>query len=93
MSLLRRILQGAAPGSNGKDAVMPMPKRSHMLDAMTEEGSPGSLTVVAIRNGFLVTRRVYNPNGPDRIEATYAANADDLGTQIIAELALLRLTK
>ena len=93
MSALRRMLQGVSLGSNGKDAAMAMPKRSHMLDAMTEEGSPGSLTVVAIRNGFLVTRRVYNPNGPDRIEATFAATADDLGSQIIAELAQLRLTK
>jgi len=84
------MLQGVSSGAN---PVAEAPRRSHMLDAMTEEGSPGSLTVVAIRNGFLITRRTYNPNGPDRIEATYAANADDLGPQIIAELAQLRLTK
>jgi hypothetical protein len=90
MSRLRRMLQGA---SNGAGPIVEAPRRSHMLDAMTEEGSPGSLTVVAIRNGFLVTRRVYNPSGPDQIVATYAATADDLGSQIIAELAQLRLTK
>jgi hypothetical protein len=93
MNWIVKMFQSAGSGSNGKDSVMAMPKRSQMLDAMTEEGAMGTLTVVAIRNGFLVTRRVYNPNGPDRIEATYAANADDLGPQIIAELAQLRLTK
>jgi len=90
MSRLRRMLQGVSSGAN---PVAEAPRRSHMLDAMTEEGSPGSLTVVAIRNGFLVTRRVYNPSGPDQIVATYAATAEDLGSQIIAELAQLRLTK
>ena len=90
MSLLRRMIRGAGSSIG---VVAEAPRRSHMLDAMTEEGSPGSLTVVAIRNGFLITRRTYNPNGPDRIEATYAANADDLGPQIIAELAQMRLTK
>lgn len=90
MSRLRRMLQGV---SSGAAPIAEAPRRSHMLDAMTEEGSPGSLTVVAIRNGFLVTRRVYNPSGPDQIVATYAANAADLGPQIIAELAQLRLTK
>jgi hypothetical protein len=49
--------------------------------------------VIPIRNGFLVTRRTYNPQGPDRIDATYAADANDLGAQIIAELAQMRLTK
>jgi hypothetical protein len=84
------MLQGVSSGAN---SIAEAPRRSHMLDAMTEEGSPGSLTVVAIRNGFLVTRRVYNPSGPDQIVATYAATAEDLGSQIIAELAQLRLTK
>ena len=96
MSALRRMLQNVSPGSfgpGGGNGPVAAPRRSHMLDAITEEGAVGALTVVAIRNGFLVTRRVYNPNGPDRIEATYAATADDLGPQIIAELAQLRLTK
>ncbi len=92
MSRLRRILQGISNGSD-KGAIASAPRRSHMLDAMTEEGAPASLTVLPIRNGFLVTHRVYNPNGPDRIEATFAADADDLGAQIIAQLALMRLTK
>jgi hypothetical protein len=90
MNWIVKMFQSA--GSNA-GAVAEAPRRSHMLDAMTEEGSPGSLTVVAIRNGFLVTRRVYNPSGPDQIVATYAATAEDLGSQIIAELAQLRLTK
>jgi len=90
MSRLRRILQGV---SSGAAPIAEAPRRSHLLDAMAEEGSPGSLTVLAIRNGFLITRRTYNPSGPDRIDATFAANADDLGPQIIAELAQLRLTK
>jgi len=93
MSWIVKMFQSAGSGSNGKDAAMAMPKRSHMLDALSEEGAIGALTVVAIRNGFLITRRVYNPSGPDQIVATYAATADDLGSQIIAELAQLRLTK
>ena len=93
MNWIVKMFQSAGSGSNDKDSVMAMPKRSHMLDALSEEGAIGALTVVAIRNGFLITRRTYNPNGPDRIEATYAANADDLGPQIIAELAQMRLTK
>jgi hypothetical protein len=90
MSLLRRMMHRI--GSN-TGAIAEVPRRSHLLDAMAEEGSPGSLTVLAIRNGFLIARRTYNPSGPDRIDATFAANAEDLGPQIIAELAQLRLTK
>ena len=90
MSRLRRMLQGV---SSGAGPIVEAPRRSHLLDAMAEEGSPGSLTVLAIRNGFLIARRTYNPSGPDRIDATFAANAEDLGPQIIAELAQLRLTK
>ncbi len=90
MSRLRRMLQGV---SSGAGSIAEAPRRSHLLDSMSEEGSPGSLTVIPIRNGFLVTRRTYNPQGPDRIDATYAADANDLGAQIIAELAQMRLTK
>jgi hypothetical protein len=46
-----------------------------------------------VRNGFLLCRRTYNPNGPDKVDAIYAATAEELGPLIIAELAMVRLTK
>jgi hypothetical protein len=46
-----------------------------------------------VRNGFLICRRTYNPNGPDKVDAVYAATIEDLGPLIVAELATVRLTK
>jgi len=64
-----------------------------MLLQMSSPDNPSACSVVAVRNGFLLCRRTYNQNGPDKVDAVYAATAEDLGPLIIAELAMVRLTK
>ena len=64
-----------------------------MLLQMSSPDNPSACSVVAVRNGFLLCRRIYNQNGPDRVDAVYAATAEDLGPLIVAELAMVRLTK
>lgn len=60
---------------------------------MSAVDNPDAFSVVAIRNGFLICRRVYNPNGPDKLEAVYAASADELGSTLVAEMTAHRLKK
>lgn len=66
----------------------------HMaLHMLSSADNPATHVVTPIRNGFLVTTRAYNPNGPDKIDAIYAASADELGPLLVAEMATRRLTK
>lgn len=55
--------------------------------------NPKSLVVVPVKNGFLICNRIYNPNGPDNIEAIFAPDADALGPMLIAEMTAMRLKK
>jgi hypothetical protein len=55
--------------------------------------NPATHVVTPIRNGFLISTRAYNPNGPDKVDAVYAASADELGPVLVAEMAARRLTK
>jgi hypothetical protein len=63
------------------------------LQMLTSTDNPATHVVTPIRNGFLVGTRAYNPNGPDKIDAVYAASADELGPLLVAEMAARRLTK
>ena len=60
----------------------------HLLAALD---NPAALSVVPIRNGFLVCSRVYNPNGPDRVEAIFASEVVELSDRLIAEMTARRL--
>lgn len=62
----------------------------HMLTSMDNTATH---VVTPIRNGFLVSTRTFNPNGPDKVDAVYAASADELGPLLVAEMATRRLTK
>ena len=64
-----------------------------MLHMLTSVDNSAAHVVTPIRNGFLVSTRTFNPNGPDKVDAVYAASADDLGPLLVAEMATRRLTK
>lgn len=64
-----------------------------LLSILSHSESAGVLTVLPIRNGFLICARTFNPNGPDKIDAVYTASADELGPLLVAEMATRRLTK
>lgn len=86
--MVRRWLEGPVPDAVG---------RSHgelsTLQMLTSMDNPATHVVTPIRNGFLVSTRAFNPNGPDKIDAVYAASADELGPVLVAEMAARRLTK
>lgn len=86
--MVRRWLEGPMPSavSSGHAEHMTL----HML---TSADNTAAHVVTPIRNGFLVSTRTFNPNGPDKVDAVYAANADELGPLLVAEMATRRLTK
>lgn len=63
------------------------------LHMLSSADNPATHVVTPIRNGFLVSTRAYNPNGPDKVDAVYAASADELGPLLVAEMAARRLIK
>lgn len=84
-----RWLSGPQP-----DAAAPIATSSNgMLGVLASEEHSGTVMVAPIRNGFLVCRRTYNPQGPDRISAQFASDADTLASLLVAEMAAARLTK
>jgi hypothetical protein len=89
--MVRRWLEGPMP-----DGVV-IGSRGHgehsILQMLTSMDNPATHVVTPIRNGFLVGTRAYNPNGPDKIDAVYAASADELGPLLVAEMAARRLIK
>ena len=78
---------GLAPAGLGKDV------GSIPLLHLANPENPKALSVVTIRNGFLICSRTYNPNGPDKVEAIFAETADNLGPMLVAEMAAMRITK
>lgn len=66
---------------------------NQVLNMLSHWENKQNLSVVPINNGFLICTRVYNPNGPDYIEATHVADVETLGTTIVAQLAAMRLKK
>lgn len=86
--MVRRWLEGPMPEGLVKGHA------EHMaLHMLSSADNPATHVVTPIRNGFLVTTRAYNPNGPDKVDAVYAASADELGPLLVAEMAARRLTK
>jgi len=75
---------GLLKGSEGGD---------ELLSTLASTDQPHNINIVPIGNGFLLCRRVYNSQGPDKITATYAKGAEELGPMLIAELATARITK
>ncbi len=53
--------------------------------------NPSVLMVAPIDNGFLIMNRKYNPNGPDSINAMFAADAESLSAALVNRLAQARL--
>jgi hypothetical protein len=87
--MVRRWLEGPMP-----DAVGGRGGAEHStLQMLTSMDNPATHVVTPIRNGFLISTRAYNPNGPDKVDAVYAASADELGPLLVAEMATRRLTK
>jgi hypothetical protein len=62
-----------------------------VLAVMASSDNPKTMTVTPISNGFLVMSRRYNPNGPDKVDATFAGTAEELTTVLIAELVAARM--
>lgn len=60
---------------------------------MANPENPQALSVVTIRNGFLICSRTYNHNVPDKVEAIFVDTADNLGPMLVAEMAAMRITK
>lgn len=91
--LFRRLFNTAGTGSVGVDSVAPRADANSLIGELAHPGHNQSFNVAPIRNGFLLLRRTYNPNGPDRIDAVYAASAEEIGPLLVAELAASRITK
>ena len=94
MNLLKNLMsrgRNRGAGSLGvvSDAVTPV----SLLHHLSAYDNTHNLSVVPITNGFLICRRVYNSQGPDMIEATFAQTAEDLGPQLVAKMAAMRITK
>jgi hypothetical protein len=87
--MVRRWLEGPIPEAVGRGGNA----ESMALHMLTSMDNPATHVVTPIRNGFLVSTRAFNPNGPDKIDAVYAASADELGPVLVAEMAARRLTK
>lgn len=64
-----------------------------LLPLIATPDNPAAIYVVGIRNGFLLCRRTYNPNGPDAIDATFAGTVDELSVALVNTLATQRLTQ
>ena len=79
---------------SGAEAAVPRSSNEVMpLPLLGSWENPKSLVVVPVKNGFLICNRIYNPNGPDLIEAIFAPDADALGPMLIAEMTAMRLKK
>lgn len=81
-----------------KDAMIGVPEKARddgmmLLNMLSHTESPNTVTAVPISNGFLVCRRAYNANGPDKVTAVFAATAEEIGPLLIAEMAVMRFTK
>ena len=92
MNWLRRMVRRWLAGSDDGALVKRHGEHS-MLAQLTSMDNPATHVVMPIRNGFIVSTRSYNPNGPDKVDAVYAANADELGPLLVAEMATRRFTK
>jgi len=80
----------------GRNNPVPEPVLAGGVTALHRIADPDNMSavsVVAIQNGFLVCRRLYNPNGPDTVTANYVATAEELGPTLVAVLAAQRITK
>lgn len=97
MNWLRRaILRWLHGGSDSKTSagLLKSADGTHaLLDMLASSEQTQNINIVPVSNGFLLCRRTWNPNGPDKLTATYAAGAEELGPMLIAELATARLTK
>lgn len=94
MSWLRNKLLRWLGLYSGVDAATPIKSNECVpLALLGSWENPKSLVVVPVKNGFLICNRIYNPNGPDNIEAVFAPDADALGPMLIAEMTAMRLKK
>jgi len=81
-----------------KDTMIGVPKEARddgmtLLGILSHTESPNTVTAVPISNGFLVCRRTYNSNGPDKVTAVFAATAEEIGPLLIAEMTVMRFNK
>lgn len=94
MNWLRRIRRWLTHSSGPEGYAVPATRSSssHIWSACSED-NPDSITVTVIRNGFLLSRRTTNRNGPDKIEVDHVANVDELGPKLAAMFVAARFTK
>jgi hypothetical protein len=91
MSLISRLLR---TGSIGVRTVADLQVATGQhLAALNDPDNPKTVSVCRIENGFLLTVRSYNPNGPDHVLAHYAADITELSAILITKLTQQRLTK
>jgi hypothetical protein len=87
--MLRNFMQRIRSG-NPSNAVVagdgPRP-----LNWMASPDNPDTLTVIPINNGFLVAARKYNPAGADKVDATFAPDAQALSDTLVSLLAQQKL--
>lgn len=88
MNWLRRLFAGTNRGG-----MVASRSDASPLHYVSDQDNPASISVIPIQNGFLLTRRKYNPNGPDAVTATFIATPDELGPALVADLAAARLSK
>lgn len=62
-----------------------------LLGMLAAPDNPSTYSVMRIDNGFLVMRRKYNPNGPDAINAVFAADAEQLTNTLVAQMTAHRI--
>lgn len=89
MSMLGRLF--ARPGSNAPVEVAPA--RGSAIDRLVDTDNPDTWTITPISNGFLLSQRVYNPQGLDKITVHYAANPAGLAELVTSQMTLLRLNR
>lgn len=89
MNLLGKLMRNRVWGTPSP----PHEGGNSLLDVMSHSEAPATLTVLPIRNGFLICRRIYNSTGPDEVLALFVATAEELGPLLVAEMAAMRLKK
>lgn len=67
--------------------------RTSAIGRLVDMDNHDTWTIAPISNGFLLSRRTYNPQGPDKIAAHYAANPADLAELVTTQMTLLRLNR
>lgn len=67
-----------------------VPVGGHLHEAASSD-RPGVWIITPIANGFMLTRKEYNPGGPDFIYAIHAGTPQELADTLVAQLVTDKL--